>query len=85
MVQSTKNKEEVAPFLMPLGAARVARSADWLKIDMWETQASTEADRDSWSVRYGALCRSALNCTSSIHLRFESRLSLLCMHIVGHD
>ena len=31
-----KTRRKVAPFLTPLGAARAARSADWLKIDMWE-------------------------------------------------
>ena len=31
-----KTRRKVAPFLTPLGAARAARSVDWLKIDMWE-------------------------------------------------
>ena len=31
-----KTRRKVAPFLTPLGAARAARSADWLNIDMWE-------------------------------------------------
>ena len=51
-----KTRRKVAPFLTLLGADRAARSADWLKVDMWETQFSTEADRDSLSVCYGALC-----------------------------
>ena len=46
-----------------------------------KTQASTQADRDSWSVRYGALCHSPLTCTST-HVRVSLASPL---HIVGHD
>ena len=66
-----KTRRKVAPFLMPLGAARAARSADWLKIDMRENQSfdfDGQADRDSWSIRYGVLCHSPLICTST-HVR----------------
>ena len=62
VVQATKNKEEVAPFLTPLGAARAARSADWLKIDMWENP-SFDSSRSRQLV--GTLqCTLSLSCST---------------------
>ena len=79
---------------MPLGAARAARSADRLKIDMWENPSFDS----SGSRQLVGTLRCALSLSSHLHyyqeyirtyallllLTFESRLPLLCMHIVRH-
>ena len=36
VVQATKNKEKSCSFLDAIGSRSCSRSADWLKIDMWE-------------------------------------------------
>ena len=73
-----KPRRKVAPFLTPLGAARAALSADWLIIDRWENPSfgSTQL--------VGTLRSLCTLLWLALQLTFESRLSLLCMHIVGH-
>ena len=68
-----KTRRKVAPFLTPLGAARAARSADWLKIDMWENPSFDS----SGSRQLVGTLRCALSLSS--HLHFYSRLSLACL------
>ena len=68
-----KTRRKVAPFLTPLGAARAARSADWLKIDMWENPSFDS----SGSRQLVGTLRCALSLSS--HLHFYSRSSLACL------
>ena len=66
-----KTRRKVALFLTPLGAARAARSADWVKIDMWENPSfDSSGSRQLVGTLPCALSlsRSPLTCTST-HLR----------------
>ena len=75
-----KPRRKVAPFLTPLGAARVARSADWLKIDMWK---NPSFDSNGSRQLVGRL-RCALSLSSHLHFNSRSSLACLhCMHIAG--
>ena len=70
-----KTRRKVAPFLTPLGAARVARSADWLKIDMWENPSfESSGSRQLVGTLRCALPYSPLTCTST-----HVRSSLACL------
>ena len=76
-----KTRRKVAPFLTPLGAARAARSADWLKTDMWE---NPNFDWSGSRELVGTL-QCVLSLSSNLH--FNSRSSLACLSsacIVGH-
>ena len=68
-----KTRRKVAPFLTPLGAARAARSADWLKIDMWENPSFDS----SGSRQLVGTLRCALSLSSDLH--FNSRSSFACL------
>ena len=59
--------------MTPLGAARAARSADWLKIDMWENPSFDS----SGSRQLVGTLRCALSLSSDLH--FNSRSSLACL------
>ena len=75
VVQATKNKEESCSFLDAIGRRSCGPLSGLAKNR--QTQASTQADRDSWSVRYGALCHSStLPISSDLH--FNSPWSLAC-------
>ena len=65
-----KRRRKVAPFLTPLGAARAARSADWLKIDKWENPNfdSTGSRQLVRTLRYALTLSSDVTCTST-HVR----------------
>ena len=65
-----KRRRKVAPFLTPLGAARAARSADWLKIDKWENPSfdSTGSRQLVGTLRYALTLSSDVTCTST-HVR----------------
>ena len=70
-----KTRRKVAPFLTPLGAARAARSADWLKIDMWENPSfESSGSRQLVGTLRCALPYSPLTCTST-----HFRSSLACL------
>ena len=68
-----KTRRKVAPFLTPLGAARAACSADWLKIDMWENPSFDS----SGSRQLVGTLQYALALSSDMH--FNSRSSLACL------
>ena len=68
-----KTRRKVAPFLTPLGATRAARSADWLKIDMWENPSFDS----SGSRQLVGTLRCALSLSSDMY--FNSRSSLACL------
>ena len=78
-----KRRRKVAPFLTPLGAARAARSADWLKIDKWENPSFDSSGSRQLDGTLRMLWHSPLTW-HALQLTFESLLSLLCMHVVGH-
>ena len=67
-----KTRRKVTPFLTPLGAARAACSADWLKIDMWENPSFDS----SGSRQLVGTLRCTLSLFSDLH--FNSRSSLAC-------
>ena len=77
-----KTRRKVAPFLTPLGAARAARSADWLKIDMWENPSfESSGSRQLVGTLRCALLYSPLTCTST-HVRSSlACLSSACIHV----
>ena len=72
-VQATKNKEESCSFLDAIGRCSCSRSADWLKIDMWENPSFDS----SGSRQLVGMLRCALSLSSDWH--FDSRSSLACL------
>ena len=75
-----KTRRKVAPFLTPLGAARAARSPDWLKIGMWENP-SFDSSRSRQLV--GTL-RCALSLSSHLHFNSSSSLACLSSACISH-
>ena len=76
-----KTRRKVAPFLTPLGAARAARSADWLKIDMWENPSfDSSGSRQLVGTLRCALSLRPLTCRltcTSTHVRVSLVVSTL--------
>ena len=63
-----KTRRKVAPFLTPLGAARAALSADWLKIDRWENPSFDWSGSRQLVGTLRCALHSPLTCTST-HVR----------------
>ena len=84
--QATKNKEKSCSFLDAIGRFLCGRSADWLKRNLWENPSFDSGHRVkliATACRY-ATVRFVTFLWLALRLAFKSRLSLLCLHIVGN-